>query len=196
MIILETDSLDKSYGLVHAVNHLNLKVESGQVYGILGPNGSGKTTTLSMLMGIVRADGGSYRWFGDQLGPAANRRIGALIETPNFYPYLSLEQNLKIVCRIKGINEKDIQRVIKLVGLYDRWHSKYQTLSLGMKQRLALGSRARCLDVRVRGGVHLRTGQQFRRIFHGGLGQPITGNSTSQEFFHQLTTSPAQSGQR
>ena len=140
MIILETDSLDKSYGLVHAVNHLNLKVESGQVYGILGPNGSGKTTTLSMLMGIVRADGGSYRWFGDQLGPAANRRIGALIETPNFYPYLSLEQNLKIVCRIKGINEKDIQRVIKLVGLYDRWHSKYQTLSLGMKQRLALGS--------------------------------------------------------
>ncbi|TSA38065.1 MAG: ATP-binding cassette domain-containing protein [Porphyromonadaceae bacterium] len=140
MIILETDSLDKSYGLVHAVNHLSLKVESGQVYGILGPNGSGKTTTLSMLMGIIRPDGGTYRWFGDQRGPAANRRIGALIETPNFYPYLSLEQNLKIVCRIKGIDEKDIQRVIKLVGLYERWRSKYQTLSLGMKQRLALGS--------------------------------------------------------
>lgn len=140
MIILETDSLDKSYGLVHAVNHLSLKVESGQVYGILGPNGSGKTTTLSMLMGVVRPDGGNYRWFGDQRGPAANRHIGALIETPNFYPYLSLEQNLKIVCRIKGIDEKDIQRVIKLVGLYDRRHSKYQTLSLGMKQRLALGS--------------------------------------------------------
>lgn len=140
MIILETDNLDKSFGLVHAVNHLSLKVESGQVYGILGPNGSGKTTTLSMLMGIVRPDGGIYRWFGDQRGPAANKRIGALIETPNFYPYLNLEQNLKIVCRIKGIDEKDIQRVIKLVGLYDRWHSKYQTLSLGMKQRLALGS--------------------------------------------------------
>lgn len=140
MIILETDRLDKSYGVVHAVDHLSLRVESGQVYGILGPNGSGKTTTLSMLMGIVRPDEGSFRWFGDQRGPAANRRIGALIETPNFYPYLNLEQNLKIVCRIKSIDEQDIQRVIKLVGLYDRWRSKYQTLSLGMKQRLALGS--------------------------------------------------------
>jgi len=140
MIILETDSLDKSYGLVHAVNHLSLRVESGQVYGILGPNGSGKTTTLSMLMGIIRPDGGVFRWFGNLQGPAANRRIGALIETPNFYPYLSLEQNLKIVCRIKETDEKDVQRVIKLVGLYDRLHSRFQTLSLGMKQRLALGS--------------------------------------------------------
>jgi len=140
MIILETDSLDKSYGLVHAVNHLSLKVESGQVYGILGPNGSGKTTTLSMLMGIVRPNGGTFRWFGHEGGPAANKRIGALIETPNFYPYLNLEQNLKIVCRIKGIDEKDIERVIRLVGLHDRWRSKFQTLSLGMKQRLALGS--------------------------------------------------------
>ena len=140
MIILETDGLDKSYGLVHAVNHLGLKVDSGQVYGILGPNGSGKTTTLSMLMGIVRPNGGNYRWFGGMRGPQANRRIGALIETPNFYPYLNLEQNLRIVCRIKGIDEKDIQRVIKLVGLNERRRSKFQTLSLGMKQRLALGS--------------------------------------------------------
>jgi ABC-type multidrug transport system ATPase subunit len=140
MMILETDNLDKSYGLVHAVNHLSLKVGAGQVYGILGPNGSGKTTTLSMLMGIVRPNGGSFRWFDDQQGPAANRRIGALIETPNFYPYLTLEQNLKIVCRIKGIDEKDIRRVIKLVGLHERQRSKFQTLSLGMKQRLALGS--------------------------------------------------------
>ncbi|MFA6127061.1 MAG: ATP-binding cassette domain-containing protein [Bacteroidales bacterium] len=140
MIILETDSLDKSYGPVHAVNHLNLKVESGQVYGILGPNGSGKTTTLSMLMGIVRPDGGMYRWFGDQSGPAANKRIGALIETPNFYPYLNLVQNLRIVCRIKGVDEKDIQRVLRLVNLHERSQSKFQTLSLGMKQRLALGS--------------------------------------------------------
>lgn len=140
MIILETDGLDKSYGPIHAVNNLSLKVGSGQVYGILGPNGSGKTTTLAMVMGIVRPNGGAFRWFGDQKGPAANRRIGALIETPNFYPYLSLEQNLKIVCRIKGINEKDIHRVIKLVGLDDRTRSPYQVLSLGMKQRLALGS--------------------------------------------------------
>jgi ABC-2 type transport system ATP-binding protein len=93
-----------------------------------------------MLMGIVRPNGGSYRWFGDQRGPAANKRIGALIETPNFYPYLNLEQNLKIVCRIKGIDEKDIDRVIRLVGLHERSRSRFQTLSLGMKQRLALGS--------------------------------------------------------
>jgi ABC-2 type transport system ATP-binding protein len=140
MTILQTDGLDKSYGPVHAVNHLSLSVGAGQVYGILGPNGSGKTTTLSMLMGIIRPDGGSFRWFGDQQGPAANKRIGALIETPNFYPYLNLEQNLKIVCRIKGIDERDIQRVIRLVGLQERVRSKFQTLSLGMKQRLALGS--------------------------------------------------------
>jgi ABC-2 type transport system ATP-binding protein len=140
MIILETDSLDKSYGPVHAVNHLSLTVGAGQVYGILGPNGSGKTTTLSMLMGIVRPNGGSFKWFGGETGPEANKRIGALIETPNFYPYLSLEQNLKIVCRIKGIDEKDIQRVIRLVGLHERSRSRFQTLSLGMKQRLALGS--------------------------------------------------------
>ncbi len=140
MIILETDSLDKSYGPVHAVNHLSLTVGVGQVYGILGPNGSGKTTTLSMLMGIVRPNGGSFKWFGGQHGPDANKRIGALIETPNFYPYLTLEQNLKIVCRIKGVDEKDIQRVIRLVGLHERSRSRFQTLSLGMKQRLALGS--------------------------------------------------------
>jgi ABC-2 type transport system ATP-binding protein len=140
MIILQTEGLDKSYGLVHAVNHLSFQVEAGQVYGILGPNGSGKTTTLSMLMGIVRPDGGSFNWFGNQAGPEANRRIGALIETPNFYPYLNLEQNLKIVCRIKGVDEKDIERVIRLVGLHERKRSRFQTLSLGMKQRLALGS--------------------------------------------------------
>jgi ABC-2 type transport system ATP-binding protein len=140
MIILQTDRLDKSYGPVHAVNHLSLTVEQGQVYGILGPNGSGKTTTLAMLMGIVAPDSGSFSWFGQKPSPSVNRRIGALIETPNFYPYLSLEQNLKIVCRIKGIDERDISRVLSLVSLRERSHSRFATLSLGMKQRLALGS--------------------------------------------------------
>jgi ABC-2 type transport system ATP-binding protein len=140
MIVLKTDQLDKSYGPVHAVNHLTLTVEQGQVYGILGPNGSGKTTTLAMLMGIVAPNSGTFSWFGQKPSPAVNRRIGALIETPNFYPYLSLEQNLKIVCRIKGIDERDIPRVLSLVGLRERSRSRFATLSLGMKQRLALGS--------------------------------------------------------
>jgi ABC-2 type transport system ATP-binding protein len=125
---------------VHAVNQLSLTVESGQVYGILGPNGSGKTTTLSMLMGIVAPDGGTFRWFGQKPSPAANIRIGALIETPNFYPYLNLEQNLKVVCRIKSIDERDIFRVLSLVNLRERSRSRFATLSLGMKQRLALGA--------------------------------------------------------
>ena len=140
MILLQTEGLDKSYGPVHAVNQLNLTVEEGQVYGILGPNGSGKTTTLAMLMGIVKPDKGSFRWFGQPSSPAVNRRIGALIETPNFYPYLNLERNLKVVCRIKGIDERDISRVLSLVGLRERARSRFSTLSLGMKQRLALGS--------------------------------------------------------
>jgi ABC-2 type transport system ATP-binding protein len=140
MIVLETDRLDKSYGAVHAVNQLSLTVESGQVYGILGPNGSGKTTTLSLLMGIVAPDGGTFRWFGQKPSPAANIRIGALIETPNFYPYLNLEQNLKVVCRIKSIDERDIFRVLSLVNLRERSRSRFATLSLGMKQRLALGA--------------------------------------------------------
>jgi len=140
MTILATDRLDKSFGYVHAVNQLSLTVEEGQVYGILGPNGSGKTTTLSMLSGIIRPDSGTYSWFGNLRGPAANRRIGALIETPNFYPYLNLERNLRIVCRIKEIDERDIHRVIKLVGLESRRLSLFQTLSFGMKQRLALAS--------------------------------------------------------
>jgi ABC-type multidrug transport system ATPase subunit len=140
MTILDTDRLDKSYGLVHAVDNLSLKVEQGQVYGILGPNGSGKTTTLSMVMGIVRPNSGSFQWFGGVRGPEANKRIGALIETPNFYPYLNLIQNLRITCRIKGIDERDIERVLRLVNLHERGRSRFQTLSLGMKQRLALGS--------------------------------------------------------
>lgn len=140
MTILEIDNLDKSYGSVHAVNRLSINVEKGQVYGILGPNGSGKTTTLSMLMGIISPDSGSFRWFGRKPGPDANRRIGALIETPNFYPYLTLEQNLRIVTRIKETDDRDIARLIHLVGLTERSHSRYATLSLGMKQRLALAS--------------------------------------------------------
>jgi len=136
--ILEINELDKSYGLVHAVNHLSLTVSEGQVYGILGPNGSGKTTTLAMVMGIVRPDGGTYRWFGGDGPSIPNLSIGAMIESPNFYPYLNLVQNLTIPCRIKGVDPADIERVLRLSGLWLRHKSRFATLSLGMKQRLAL----------------------------------------------------------
>ena len=140
MTILEIKQLDKSFGTVHAVNNLSLSIKKGEVFGILGPNGSGKTTTLAMVLGIVQADKGHYLWFGEADKPSMHRKIGALIETPNFYPYLNLVKNLLIVCRIKEIDPSDIDRVLKLVNLYDRRGSKFQTLSYGMKQRLVLAS--------------------------------------------------------
>lgn len=140
MTVLKIEGLDKSYGLVHAVNKLNLSVEKGQVYGILGPNGSGKTTTLAMILGVVKSDQGHYSWFGSDEETSARQKIGSLLESPNFYPYLSLIENLKIVCQIKNIPQAEIFRVLKVVGLLERQKSKFQTLSYGMKQRLALAS--------------------------------------------------------
>lgn len=140
LTILEINQLDKSFGPVHAVNNLSLKIESGQVFGILGPNGSGKTTTLAMVLGIIHADKGKYFWFGKPDQASQRRQIGTLIETPNFYPYLNLVQNLGLVCRIKEIDKSDIDRVLKIVDLYERRNSRFQTLSYGMKQRLVLAS--------------------------------------------------------
>ena len=140
MSILQINSLDKSYGSIHAVDHLELVVSKNQVYGILGPNGSGKTTTLAMIMGIIKPDSGSFLWFDQPAGPEVNKRIGALIENPNFYPYLNLIRNLKILCHIKGVDDSDIERVLRLVGLWLRRKSSYSTLSYGMKQRLMLGA--------------------------------------------------------
>lgn len=140
MNVLSINGLDKSFGHIHAVRKLNLEVGKGQIYGILGPNGSGKTTTLAMVLGIVRMDGGSYSWFGEAPGPAQNMKIGSLLESPNFYPYLNLIENLKIVCQIKGIGEAEIFRVLQVVGLLERQKSKFQTMSYGMKQRLAIAS--------------------------------------------------------
>jgi len=138
--ILEINRLDKSFGQVHAVNNLSLKIEKGQVYGILGPNGSGKTTTLAMVLGILRPDGGEYLWFNQPDSPGLHRKIGTLIETSNFYPYLNLVQNLKLVCHIKEVDPSDINRVLEIVGLSERMNSRFATLSYGMKQRLVLAS--------------------------------------------------------
>lgn len=116
------------------------------VYGLLGPNGSGKTTTLGMLLGVIRPTEGDFCWFGNGQADVNRMKIGALLETPNFYPYLTAEQNLELVAKIKDIDlnadgdSKSIDDILKLVGLSDRRDSKFSTYSLGMKQRLAIGS--------------------------------------------------------
>ncbi len=138
MTLLEVDSLLKRYGKNTAVNGVSFRVEKGQVFGLLGPNGSGKTTLLGCLTGILLADQGSFSWFGNEDFSSARKRIGALIETPNFYPYLSAWKNLEIVAKIKGCELSRIDVVLKEVELFDRKNDAFKTFSLGMKQRLAI----------------------------------------------------------
>lgn len=138
--ILSIRGLSKSYNQVKAIQDLNLEISQGQAFGILGPNGSGKTTTLSIVMGILRPDSGSYRWFKQEPRPGQRKNIGSLIETPHFYPYLNLEKNLKIICDIKGMGYEDIDRVLESARLIERKRSRFSTMSLGMKQRLGLAA--------------------------------------------------------
>jgi ABC-type multidrug transport system ATPase subunit len=138
--ILSIQGLSKSYKSVRAIHNLNLQILEGQAYGILGPNGSGKTTTLSIVTGIIRQDGGNFNWFGEAPQAGQRRSIGSLIETPHFYPYLNLEKNLRIICDIKGMGYQDIQRVLKTAKLHERRKSRFSTLSLGMKQRLGIAA--------------------------------------------------------
>lgn len=138
--ILEVNSVSKIYGSITAVDQLSFSVPKGEVIGLLGPNGSGKTTTLSIILSVTQPSNGSYSWFGGLIGDKANKRIGSLLESPYFYPYLNLEKNLLITALARGKGEKDIHRVLDEVGLLKRCKSEYYTLSLGMKQRLALAS--------------------------------------------------------
>ncbi|WKN30234.1 ATP-binding cassette domain-containing protein [Porifericola rhodea] len=138
--ILTIDNLHKHYGKVHAVNGLSLEVEEGSVFGILGPNGSGKSTTLGILLDVVRHDGGSYQWFGLPGSAAVRKQIGAILESPTFYPYLSAVANLKIVATIKNVSYTRIPRVLEIVDLHERKDDPFKQYSLGMKQRLAIAS--------------------------------------------------------
>jgi ABC-2 type transport system ATP-binding protein len=138
--VLTINGLNKRYGKIHAVNNLSLEVGKGSVFGILGPNGSGKTTTLGIILGVVNPDQGQFNWFGEPNSKDNRKRIGAILEQPLFYPYLTAEKNLRIVARIKGVDPKDIDRVLKIVELFERRHSKFRTYSYGMKQRLAIAS--------------------------------------------------------
>ncbi len=138
--VLEVNKLSKNYGKLKAVDQLSFSFEKGQVYGILGPNGSGKTTTLAMISDVIRPSSGSFSWFGEKAGSNQRRRIGVMLEKPNFYEYMSALDNLKIVADIRKISYDTIDDILKQVGLYERRNSKFKTFSLGMKQRLAIGA--------------------------------------------------------
>ncbi len=139
--ILSISNLSKNFGAVRAVNDVSFTIEKGNVYGILGPNGSGKSTTLGMVLNVVNPSSGSYKWFdGSTTNQDALKRIGAIIERPNFYPSMSAVQNLELVCKIKNIPTHKILEKLEVVDLLARKDSPFKTFSLGMKQRLAIAS--------------------------------------------------------
>ena len=139
--ILSLKNLDKKFGKVHAVNNLSFDIQKGNVYGILGPNGSGKSTTLGIILNVVNKTSGEFSWFDGKLSThEALKKVGAIIERPNFYPYMSAVQNLSLICKIKGTSTDKIEEKLKVVNLYERRNSKFRTYSLGMKQRLAIAS--------------------------------------------------------
>ncbi|NNK86661.1 MAG: ATP-binding cassette domain-containing protein [Flavobacteriaceae bacterium] len=139
--ILTLNNLTKKFGFLTAVKDLSFTIHKGNVYGILGPNGSGKSTTLGMVLNVVNSTSGDFKWFnGTVTTHDALKRVGAIIERPNFYPYMSAYQNLKLVCKIKGVDESKIDDKLEIVGLLKRKDSKFRTFSLGMKQRLAIAS--------------------------------------------------------
>jgi len=139
--ILSIKNLHKRYGKIHAVNNVSLEIQKGNVYGILGPNGSGKSTTLGIVLNVVNKTSGEYSWFGGLTEThEALKKVGAIIERPNFYPYMTARENLELVCKIKNINYSKVNEKLEVVGLLDRKDSKFKTFSLGMKQRLAIAS--------------------------------------------------------
>lgn len=139
--ILSLKNLDKKFGNVHAVNNLSFEIKKGNVYGILGPNGSGKSTTLGIILNVVNKTSGEFSWFNGTVEThEALKKVGAIIERPNFYPNMSAYENLRLVCKIKGISVNRIEEKLEIVNLIDRKNSKFKTFSLGMKQRLAIAS--------------------------------------------------------
>ena len=139
--ILSLNNLSKKFGHIQAVKNLSFNIEKGNVYGILGPNGSGKSTTLGIILNVVNKTSGEYTWFnGKRSTHEALKKVGAIIERPNFYPYMTASQNLKLICKIKGISPERIDEKLTEVNLFERRNSTFKTFSLGMKQRLAIAS--------------------------------------------------------
>lgn len=139
--VLTVEGVTKFYGRIRALNNVSFEVPEGSVFGILGPNGSGKTTFLSIVLDVLKANNGNFLWFGHPGSPEQRKKIGSLLETPNFYHYLSAVDNLKVTQSISGRGTKeDIDQVLKKVKLYERRKSRFKTYSLGMKQRLAIAA--------------------------------------------------------
>jgi ABC-type multidrug transport system ATPase subunit len=138
--VLTLNGITKYYRRICALNNVSFSVPEGSVFGILGPNGSGKTTMLGIVMDILKATSGTFTFMGAPPSAAMRKRIGTLLETPNFYHYLSAERNLRIAAEIKGKGLEQIDTVLQKVNLYERKTSKFSTYSLGMKQRLAIAS--------------------------------------------------------
>jgi len=139
-IVLSAQGLQKRFGKLIAVNNISFQIERGNVFGLLGPNGSGKSTTLGMLLSVLDPDGGTFQWFGENADAVQRRKIGTMLEGPNFYSYLSAYNNLKVNATIKEVPYSDIERVLRKVGLWERRNSRYRTFSTGMKQRLGIAN--------------------------------------------------------
>jgi ABC-2 type transport system ATP-binding protein len=179
--ILSIQNLTKHFGPIKAVNGLSLEVGKGDVFGILGPNGSGKTTTLGMILNVVNPTAGSFTWFGLPPSHHDRKRIGAILEQPLFYPYLSPLQNLRIIALIKEVDvtEEMMAEQLRQVGLYDRRHSRFSTFSYGMKQRMALAAALLCkpevliLDEPTN-GLDPQGIAEVRQIIHQVASQGVT----------------------
>ena len=138
--VLQISGLTKRFGRILAVDSLDLEIHKGQVFGILGPNGSGKTTTLGMLLGVTKKTAGTYSWFGQGEGNHLRKRVGAILEHPIFYPFLNAVENLRVTGMIKDVRQDRSEELLHMVGLYDRRNDPFKTYSLGMKQRLAIAA--------------------------------------------------------
>ena len=138
--VLKIQGLSKRYGRTNALKSLDLEVEKGEIFGLLGPNGSGKTTTLGIILGAINQNAGNFQWFEEEDEIQARLRIGSILEQPSFYHYLSAEDNLKVVCAIKRTPYSRIDEVLERVDLLKRKQDAFKTYSLGMKQRLAIAS--------------------------------------------------------
>src|SRR4030081_948888 len=136
--VLSLQGITKFYGRIRALQNVSFGVPQGSVFGILGSNGSGKTTVLGIIMDVLKPKSGKYSWFGQPPSEMQRQHIGTLLETPNFYHYLSGKRNLEIAAAIKGRGKKDIPRVLEIMKLSERQNSTFSTYSLGMKQRLAI----------------------------------------------------------